>query len=127
MRTIQQSVEIAGASAAELYRTLTDSDEHARLTGAPASITPEPGSRFTLFGGAVRGVILLLIPHQLVVKSWRGNVWRESDPDSIEIMRFEDTVRGARIELVHAVLPEQFVERWNDLYWAALRERFTER
>jgi hypothetical protein len=38
-------------------------------------------------------------------------------------MRF-DVASGACIDLVHTVLPDQFVERWDDLYWTPLRARF---
>jgi activator of HSP90 ATPase len=127
MRVVQHTVDVPGASAEELYRMLMVPELHAELTNAPARIESEPGGRFSLFDGAVTGTVLLAVPDRLTVKTWRGSVWQEDDPDSIEIMRFSDTEDGARIELVHALVPDQFVERWNELYWSPLRARFAAR
>lgn len=124
MRAVVQAVDVPGATAAELFRILMESERHSELTEARANIDPETGGRFSLFDGAVTGSVLLSVPDRLTVKTWRGSVWKEDDPDSIEIMRFSDTEDGARIELVHSLLPDQFVERWNDLYWTPLRARF---
>lgn len=59
----------------------------------------------------------------MIVQSWRGNVWKENDLDSIVIMTFSSTKRGAKIDLIHANVPDQFVkvEKWNELYWAPMQ------
>jgi hypothetical protein len=58
----------------------------------------------------------------MIVQSWRGNVWKEADLDSILILTFRKTAQGAQIDLVHANIPEHAYDKvneqaWHERYW----------
>jgi activator of HSP90 ATPase len=121
-KTIQQTIEFKGTTPEEIFDIFMDSKKHGEIIGAEVKMGKMTGDEFTLFGGVVKGKNLLIVPKRLTVRAWRGNVWKKDDLDSIEIMVFKKTPSGAQIQLVHTVLPEQFEERWNELYWKPLKE-----
>ena len=121
-KTIQQIVKFKDVSPEELFDIFMDSKKHGEVIGAKVQMGKKTGNTFTLFGGVVKGKNLLIVPNRLTVRAWRGNVWKKDDLDSIEIMVFEKIPGGAQIKLVHTVLPEQFEERWNELYWQPLKK-----
>lgn len=120
---IQQSVEFEKTTPEELFDILTDSRKHSEIIKAKVRMSRKAGDSFSAFNGMVSGRNLIVIPNKLLVQSWRGNVWKEVDLDSIVIMTFAATKRGAKIDLVHANVPEQFVkvEKWKELYWEPLQ------
>jgi activator of HSP90 ATPase len=120
---IQHSVEFEKTTPEELFDLLTDSRKHSEIIKAKVRIGREAGDSFSAFNGMVTGKNLIVVPNKLLVQSWRGNVWKEDDLDSIVILTFTATKRGAKIDLVHANVPEQFVkvEKWNELYWAPMK------
>lgn len=120
-KTIQYTINFAGSSPDELFEIFMDSEKHSELISAKAAIGRATGDSFTLFDGAVKGRNLLIAPRRLTVQAWRGSVWDDGDLDSIVIMTFNKLPGGAQIQLVHSVLPEQFQERWHELYWEPLR------
>lgn len=126
-RTIQHTINLEGISPDELFDIFMDPAKHAELIGAKVTMGQETGDPFSLFDGAVTGKNLLILPKRLTVQAWRGNVWKDSDLDSIVIMTFNEIPGGAQIELVHSVLPEQFQERWNELYREPLRDHLERR
>jgi activator of HSP90 ATPase len=123
--TFQQRVTFTGHTPEELYDIYLDSERHAAAVGAEAWIEPKVGGRFEIFGkGAVHGRNLLLDPGRMIVQAWRGAVWAKDDPDSIVVLTFAPTDRGARIDLLHANVPEAArgsvnPEAWNRMYWHA--------
>lgn len=125
-RTIQQTIKFTGVSPEALFDIFMDPKKHGELIGTGVTMGQNTGDDFTLFNGVVTGRNLLIVPKRLTVRAWRGNVWRRGDLDCIEIMTFEKITGGAQIQLVHAVLPEQFEERWNELYWEPLRRTLKE-
>ena len=120
--TIKQIIKFKGVSSEELFDIFMDAKKHGEVIGAKVTMGGETGDSFTLFNGVVRGKNLLIVPKRLTVRAWRGNVWKKDDLDSIEVMAFEKIPSGAQIKLVHTVLPEQFEERWDELYWQPLKE-----
>jgi len=119
-KTILQSVEF-DASPEELFDIFLDPKQHAAVIGSKVSVSAKEGDEFIAFDGHVKGRNLLIVPKRMIVQCWHGSVWNEGDLDSIQIMTFEKTSRGAQIILVHANCPDQFTERWNELYWEPLR------
>ena len=123
MSTFQQRVTFTGRTPEELYAIYLDSERHAMALGAEAWIEPKVGGRFEIFGkGAVNGTNLFLDPGRMIVQTWRGAVWRKNDPDSIVVLTFERTDRGASIHLVQTNVPDAAGERvnakaWNNMYW----------
>jgi uncharacterized protein YndB with AHSA1/START domain len=117
---IQQSVEF-DVSPNTLYGLYMNSAKHAKATGLPAKISAKVGGTFRACGRALRGKNLALTPGKMVVQAWRSTAFKRSDPDSILILTFSKTARGARVDLVHVNVPEQdhkgVTEGWPKYYW----------
>ena len=117
---IQQSVEF-NTPPATLFEMYVDSRKHSKATGAPAKVSRKAGAVFTAFAGALRGKNLLIVPNKMIVQAWRSSAFKKSDADSILILTFSKTPSGARVDLVHANVPEQdhqgVTEGWKKYYW----------
>lgn len=127
MSTIRQSVEFP-VPPRTLYETYMDSDRHGAAVGGRASIGRLPGTRFWVFApDAVRGRTLHVVPGRAVVQAWRGQAWRDSDPDSILVLSFLPSPRGGRVELLQTLVPEHARELiaagWRAHYWRPWRAR----
>ena len=120
---IQHRVIFKDATAAELFSIITDPKKHsAILGGTTARISDREGEPFSLMDGNLQGKNLLIVPNKMIVQSWRGNIWKPGDLDSILIFVFSDTKKGAQVDLVHAVTPDHFTELWDKIYWQPIRE-----
>ncbi len=119
-KTIQQSVEIA-ASPGQLYSTYLDSRKHGAVFGGKASINPKVGGRFSAFSGGLSGKILHLVRNEAIIQTWRSSGWSKTIPDSVLILTFSKTAKGAQVSMVHANVPDKDVagvrKGWNDFYW----------
>ena len=106
-----------------LYSMYIDSATHSAFTGAPASVSEEPGAPFEAFGGLLTGTMLQTVKSRLIVQSWRSVNFAEKDPDSTLILAFgpEDEGEG-RIDLVHLDVPENDFQGvsggWESRYFA---------
>ena len=123
-KTIQQTVSFR-TTPGRLYDIYMDSKKHAAAIDATASIRRRAGGAFSAYGGMLRGRILLLIRGQMIVQSWRGDGWRKGDLDSILILTFSGARGGARLDLVHANIPDRRVagirRGWHTYYWRPWR------
>src|SRR5437016_8358960 len=99
-KAIEQSV-LFPASARALYSMYMNPTLHAAFTGAPVTIGPKPGSKFTAFDRMLSGTMLLALPPQLIVQRWRGYHWHKTDLDSVLILRFTQVGKQGRIDLTH--------------------------
>ena len=121
---IQQSVEF-DAKPETLYEMYMDSKQHSDATGAPAKVSRKAGGAFTAFGGQLKGQNLLLIPNKMIVQSWRAEMWKASDQDSILVIRFNKTKTGSRVDLAHVNVPEYdhqgVTDGWRHYYWEPWR------
>ncbi len=99
-RTIQLAASLP-ATPDRLYDMYLDLVEHAAITGAPVTISAQPGSPFRAFDGALSGTILQVVPKRLIVQAWRSPRWGPADPDSTLILTFWPDPQGGRVELVH--------------------------
>jgi activator of HSP90 ATPase len=118
---IEQSVSFPNATRAELYRLFMDSTEHSAATGMPARVSGRVGGKWSAFGGMIRGKTLALVPHQVIVQSWRSSAWKRTDPDSILVVRLESTKTGAAAHLTHVGVPSYdhkgVTQGWKKYYW----------
>jgi activator of HSP90 ATPase len=123
-RTVALAIELP-CTAARLYRMYLDKKQHAAITGSPVTIASRPGSPFKAFGGALTGRILQVVPHRLIVQSWRSTQFGRHDIDSTLILSFWPAKRGGRIELTHVnVADTDFAgvsEGWSRYYWLPWR------
>lgn len=126
MRRIIRDSVLLPAPAGILYANYLDPAVHAAITGAPVSISGEPGSPFEAFGGSLSGTMLAVIPSRLVVQSWRSVNFGANDPDSTLILTFTSEGSQGRIDLIHLDVPEidykGVTEGWERYYWAPWRQ-----
>lgn len=65
--------------ARDVYETLLDERRVKAFTQSNASIAAEKGRAFSLFDGAVTGVVQDLVPNELIIQKWRFSNW----PDGV--------------------------------------------
>jgi activator of HSP90 ATPase len=123
-----RTLSLAASMPAEperLFDMYLDPVRHAAFTGSPVEIGSQPGSSFRAFEDALTGTILHTQPKQLIVQSWRSVNFAKDDIDSTLILTFWPKPEGARIELVHANVPEAdfdgVSEGWGKFYFAPWR------
>ena len=112
------------ASPEELYTAWLDSDQHAAMTGADASVSSEPHGRFEAWGGYIVGTNLELEEGRRVVQAWRTSQFSPEEPDSRLEIFFEEDGEGARITIKHSVLPEHgmaYLQGWVDHYFEPMK------
>ncbi|MBI4588979.1 MAG: SRPBCC domain-containing protein [Candidatus Rokubacteria bacterium] len=123
MKTIEQTVTF-GVPPEKLFDIYLDSKKHAAAVNSQASISRKVGGRFRIFGGALQGKNLAIIPKRMIVQTWRGSDWKKSEGDSILILTFTKARGGGRINLVH-VLPDRHYagcnKGWKKYYWKPWR------
>jgi activator of HSP90 ATPase len=93
---VHQEVDIP-LPAARIYAALLDAKKFARITGSPAKIDGSAGGAFSLFGGAIGGRNVELVPDSMVVQAWRDNDWA---PGVYSMVRFKLTPQGSSTHLV---------------------------
>src|ERR1019366_2026510 len=121
MRSLIKQSVVLPESAESLYATYVDPKLHSAMTGAPAEVGAEAGSRFSAFGGQLSGSMITVIAPRLIVQSWRSVNFKDSDPDSTLILTFVPEFNQGRIDLIHIDVPEQDYEGvsrgWDQYYW----------
>ena len=119
-KVISQKVSFT-ASPATLFNIYLDSKKHGEAIGDNVSISRKVGSRFTAFGGMLRGRTLMIVPDRLIVQSWRANSWKRNDPDSVLILQFDRAKNGGRITLLQINVPvhayRNIKNGWPKHYW----------
>lgn len=119
--TIYKTVALP-ASAAELYDMYMDAEVHGAMTGAPATVSDQPGSHFEAFGGLLQGTMLQTVKSRLIVQSWRSVNFEKNAPDSTLILSFTPEDDAGRIDLVHLDVPENDFQGvtggWDSRYFA---------
>jgi activator of HSP90 ATPase len=108
-----------------LFDMYLDAAEHAAFTGLPVTIEAHPGGAFRAFDGMLSGKILHVEPKTLIVQTWRSANWPLTAMDSVLTFSFWPAEDGARIELVHANVPEEdfagVSQGWEKYYWTPWR------
>src|SRR5688500_2157000 len=99
-KVIEQTVQFDATTAKELFDIFLTAKKHAAIHGgAEAKISKREGAKFSLLNGNLKGRNLMVIPNKMIVQSWRGNVWKKDDLDSILTLVFSNTKGGAQIEM----------------------------
>ena len=119
-KTVTQSVTFKGVSPQRLYETYMDGKKHSAAVGAPVFLEPKVGGSFSAFG-MLQGQFLVLVENKMIVQRWRSVKFKKNDEDSILVLRFEKKPGGARIDLVHAFIPDYdfapIQKGWPKHYW----------
>lgn len=104
-----------------LFDMYLDAAEHAAFTGLPVTLAQHAGGAFSAFDGMLSGKILHIEPKTLIVQTWRSGNWPLTAMDSVLTLSFWPADDGARIELVHANVPEEdfagVSQGWEKYYW----------
>src|SRR5262245_697638 len=124
MAKIHQEVTFR-ATAAKVYRAVSDSSEHANFTGAPAEIGTDVGTAWSAYGGKISGRQVELVDGLRIVQTWRAANW----PEGVHsVVRFELRPDGSGTKLVleHDAVAEDQVQHldggWAKMYWEPLRK-----
>ena len=129
-RLVKQSVTLQ-ARAEKLYAMYLNPGTHRAITGGKVVISSRPGSRFSAFGGMLRGRTLHTVRGRLIVQTWRSMGWKKGDLDSMLILRFSSMGRNGRIDLVHANVPDHDYHGvnsgWKKYYWRPWRKYLASR
>ena len=118
---IEQTVSFPKITPAELYELFMDSAKHSAATGMPAKVSRKLGGKWSAFGGMILGKTLALVPNRMIVQAWRSSAWKKSDSDSVLVVQFEKTKKGAVAHLAHVGVPSYdhkgVTEGWKKYYW----------
>jgi activator of HSP90 ATPase len=118
---IEQTVSFPNVTPAELYELFMDSAKHSAATGMPAKVSRKLGGKWSAFGGMILGKTLALVPNRMIVQAWRSSAWKKTDPDSVLVVRFEKTKKGAAAHLAHVGVPSHdhrgVTQGWKKYYW----------
>jgi activator of HSP90 ATPase len=129
-KVVRQSVVLA-APAKALYAMYLSPKAHGSITGGKVVVGARPGSRFSAFGGALRGRTLQTIGGRLIVQSWRSSAFKKSDPDSTLIIRFTPKGKAGCVDLVHVNVPDHDYngvnKGWKNYYWKPWRKYLARR
>ena len=120
-QSIHQELEfdaspVAPARAERIYEALLDQKQFSAFSGAPASIEPEAGGAFRIYGGRVTG--------RRIVQAWRVETWPEG-VYSIVRVELTPTKTGVHIVLDQTGFPVQDGDAlnrgWSKKIWDPLR------
>ena len=121
-RTIEQTVTFK-ATPHIVYEMLMDSAEHARFSGAEASISREVGGAFSAYGGALTGTNIELEPGVKIVQFWRAGDWPDGHYSTVTFL-LEEEDGGTRLTFTQTGVPEQSYDDinqgWLDYYWSKM-------
>ncbi|KIC89569.1 SRPBCC domain-containing protein [Flavihumibacter sp. ZG627] len=118
---------IIPASPVELYAALTNPATIQLWTGAPAIMTTEPGSEFSMWDDNIAGKNLEFEEGKKIIQQWYFG--EEEEPPSIVTIKLHEHAQGSSVELKHTNIPDEayddITEGWTDVYFAALLEFYT--
>ena len=127
-RTIRQTVEFR-ASPDDVYEALMDSRNHARFTGAKATVSRKIGGKFSVWDGYATGKNIELVQGKKIVQTWRASDWPEGAESKL-VFRFTRTAKGTKMSFIQTGVPEEFApdirQGWKDFYWAPMKKMLEE-
>ena len=113
----------------QVYLALTNPTTIHLWSGAEAEMSTVPNSEFTLWDGDILGKNLEFIENKKIVQQW---YFDGVTNESIVTIKLHEGKKpeSTSLELVHTNIPEdvydEFVEGWNNAYFGALIDFFTE-
>jgi activator of HSP90 ATPase len=128
--TIKHIVIIPDATHLEVFRALTSSKIHSKVTGSPARVNARVGGKFTAWDGYISGKNLKLVKGKKIVQEWRTTEWpSESTPSSILDISLKQTAKGTELRMVHSKIPSKELARnydagWYESYWNPMKRYF---
>ena len=108
-----------------IFEALTDENQFAEFTSAPAEIDLVSGGQFSCFGGMITGLTIESIPGIRLVQAWRVGNW---DEGIYSIVKFEfEVINDSETKVVfdHAGFPDEhrdhLDEGWHERYWQPMK------
>ncbi|MEO6447523.1 MAG: SRPBCC domain-containing protein [Gemmatimonadaceae bacterium] len=112
------------AHPSRVYEALVTSEKFVAVTGAPAEIGVGPGDAFSMFGGAIVGRHIELVPGRRLVQAWRVATWPEG-AYSLVHFALKNVGAGTELDFHHVGFPEgehdDLNTGWTERYWEPLR------
>jgi uncharacterized protein YndB with AHSA1/START domain len=108
------------ATPEQVYNAWLDSDAHAEMTGAEATVSDRVGGHFSAWEDYISGKNLELVPRQKIVQSWRTTDFNAEDPDSLVEIRLKPHPEGCTLTLIHSNIPEDqpdYEQGWHEYYF----------
>lgn len=124
---IHQEV-VLKASRKRVYDALTETEQFRKISGgAPTEISRAVGGSFSLFGGAIEGRHVELVPAARIVQAWRAAAW-EKGKYSVASFELKEEGSGTKIIFEHTGFPkgqaEHLASGWTEHYWSELTKYF---
>jgi activator of HSP90 ATPase len=122
-----KSYYIIKATPEEVYLALTNPATLQLWTGAPAEMSTEPESEFSLWEGNIAGKNISFEPGKKIVQEW---YFGEQEEPSLVTIILHVHKQGTSAELRHINIPDEayddMVEGWEDVYFASLIDFYEE-
>jgi activator of HSP90 ATPase len=115
------------APPSRIYQAILDQKQFAAFSGLAATIDPNPGGPFSMFGGQIQGRNIELVPNVRIVQAWRPAHWAAG---IYSIAHFEFKPRAAETILIfdHVGFPagdyDSLDSGWSHHYWEPLKKYF---
>ena len=103
MGKISKNYEL-NATPAAVFDALVNPDTIQKWSGAPANMTTEAGSKFSLFGGQIEGTNVEVSANKKLVQTWPSDT-----KVTITLVGNDDTTTA---ELLHEDIPSGEVEKF---------------
>lgn len=111
----------------DVYLALTNPNTIHLWSGEPAEMSDEPGSEFSLWGGAIVGRNLEFEKGKKIVQEW---FFGEQEEPSIVTIKLHEHKKGTSVELQHTNIPdadyEDIAEGWDTEYFGSLQDFYEE-
>jgi len=113
------------ASAAQVFKALTDPKIIRKWSGSPAKMSARKGAAFELWGGEMFGKNLEVVKNKKLVQEWCTPAFRSKATFIIHA-----NGRSSQVELIHEDVPakhyKDYVSGWKDYYLGAIQQLFGE-
>ncbi|MFC4262138.1 SRPBCC domain-containing protein [Ferruginibacter yonginensis] len=104
-----------------VYAALTNPATIQLWSGAPAIMSTEPQTEFSLFDDSIEGLNLSFEKNKKIEQQW---YFGDEEPASIVTIKLHDDKGRTSVELRHINIPDEayndIVEGWNDVYFGSL-------
>ncbi len=118
---------IINAAPEELYLALTNPSTIYLWSGEPADMSTEPDSEFSLWDGSITGKNIEFETGKKIVQKW---YFGDQEEESMVTIKLHPHNHGTSVELKHTNIPDQdfedIVDGWNNVYFAALEDFYSE-
>lgn len=128
MKTFKKYYELP-TSPDQVYLALTVPTTIFLWSGAPAEMSTEPNSEFSLWDGDICGKNIEFLENKKIVQNWYFEGVTE---DSIVTIKLHEGKKAGTtsVELIHTNIPDDdyvdFANGWDEYYFGALAEFFEE-